>query len=251
MLSRFSLALLSAIVVPTLSATAAVTTVNYTVDAGGNIPGPLNGLRAQASFENSGKDLIVRLTNTSTGVPAGFGVGESFLVSVGFNLPADVSIATAKTALIAPGSFGVASWSGRLAGASVAEEWLWTNDFGGDLMNSGQVNSARQVISTSSGQGGGTSERFDGGTGTVNGPSGGIVAAPPIVSLPGSSMGVSNSIIFAVTLTRALTDAENNSVAQGSLVEYGSDARYLRVPAPSSSLALIGAALIMGRRRRS
>lgn len=217
--------------------------VSYTVDAGGNNNEPLNGLSARATFSVSGDHVTILLENTSAGVPDSFDSADSLLVSIGFDLP-DMAILTGDAAVIGPGSFGLGEWAGRAAGDSVAEEWLWTNDFGGDLMDS-----YAQVISTSSGQGGGTVTRFDGLSGTVSGPYGGVAADPPHRTIPDSKPAVSDSIRFELTLTGALTDDQLWTVAQESIVEFGSDQRYLATPEPHSlALLLLGAVLARSRR---
>lgn len=218
--------------------------VKYTLDAGGNNHEPLDGLSARATFSLSGMHLSILLENTSTGVPASFEVSDSLLVSLGFNLPAHVWIAGGDAARIAPGAHGLGSWSPRGAGDSVAEEWIWTNQYGGDLMKT-----YAQVLSTSSGQGGGIVTRFDGGSGTVDGPFGGIAAAPPLLTVPDQQPAVSSAIAFDLTLTLGLSDAQLAQVTRNSIVEFGSDARYLRTPEPAAAvLALAG--LAFGRRSR-
>ena len=169
---------------------------DYTQDAGGANPSPLNGLSASATFALDGSHLFILLQNTSSGVPDGFDAASSLLVSLGMNLPTD--ILSGDAAVVAPGATGIGAWSDRTAGDSVGEQWVWTNDFGGDLMEGW-----KHVLSTSEGQGGGTVTRFDGGSGTVNGPFGGIAAAPPIIAIPASKAAVSNAILFELTLSAA------------------------------------------------
>lgn len=218
--------------------------VNYTVDAGGHNTDPLNGLAARATFSISGSQLGILLENTSTGVPLSFDVSDSLLVSLGMNLPTGVFITAGNSAVIGPGSTGLGAWSSRGPGASVAEEWLWTNDFGGDVLEA-----YAQIISTSAGQGGGTVTRFDLGTGTVEGPYGGIAAAPPLRSVPGPQPAVSDSILFDLMLNTSLTELQLAALADASIVEFGSDQRYLMVPEPASTvLALIGLAMFCRRR---
>ncbi len=218
--------------------------VDYVFDAGGNNSSALNGLAARATFQLSGTQLAILLENTSTGVPDGFEVSDSLLVSLGFNLPEGVWITQGNAAVIGPGSVGLGSWSSRVAGDSVAEEWIWTNDFGGDLMES-----YAQVISTSSGQGGGTVTRFDGGSGTVDGPFGGIAANPPLLVVPGSQPAVSNAIHFDVTLNTTLSESDLAAVAHAGIVEFGSDARYLTTTPEPASLALLILGAVVRRRR--
>lgn len=218
--------------------------VDYTLDAGGDNSEPLNGLAARATFSISDDQLTILLENTSTGVPSGFETSDSLLVSLGMNLPDGLAILSGDAAVIGPGSVGLGRWFDRVGGDSVGEEWIWTNEFGGDLL----VDSA-QVISTSSGQGGGTVTRFDGGSGPVSGPFGGIAADPPIFSIPRRQRAVSDSIEFELTLTSSLTEAELAALANASIVEFGSDQRYLAVPEASAGvLALIGL-LLLSRRR--
>lgn len=181
------------------------------------------------------------LANTSTGVPADFDTADALLASLGMNLPG-AGILSGDVAEIAPGSVGLGAWSSYTAGDSVSDEWLWTNDFGGDLMTA-----YVQVISTSDGQGGGVTTRFDGSTGGVGGPFGGIAANPPLLEIPGSQPAVSNAIHFTLALSSALTEEELESVANTSIVEFGSSARYLGVPEPAT-LTLLAAAFVCARR---
>lgn len=217
--------------------------VSYALDGGGNNAAPLNGLAARATFSMPRSDaLTILLENTSTGLPDGFEVSDSLLVSLGLNLPVD--ILSGDAAVIGPNGHGLGTWSTRGPGASVAEQWLWTNDYGGDLMESW-----RQVISTSNGQGGGTTARFDGLSGTVDGPFGGIAADPPLLGIPANQPAVAGAIRFDLTLTGPLTDDALQAAALGSIVEFGSDARYLQaIPEPASALLLALAGLLARRR---
>jgi len=232
-----------------LSSTVADIVVHYTIDAGGSLGGPLNGLSARATFRTSSTSLTVLLENTSTGLPPAADVSDSLLVSLGINLPG-VDIASGDAAIIGPGSIGLGQWSSRTAGDSVAEQWLWTNDFGGDLMES-----YRHVISTSNGQGGGTSHRFDGGDPhAVSGPFGGIAAAPSLLTVPPNRYAVSGSIEFTLTLTGPISEAQLAAAARAAIVEFGSDARYLTAPTPepsASALLFIFCAVLRRVRRET
>jgi hypothetical protein len=216
--------------------------VDYTQDLGG---GSLDGLAARATFDIVGTELTVLLENTSTGAPVGFEVSDSLLVSVAFNLTGGVHIVNGESALIGPGSVGLGRWSDRAAGDAVNEEWAWTNDGAGD-----ELEAFAQGLSTSNGFGSGTHTRFDGVQGGgVSGPFGGIAAAPPVIDVPGPQRAVSNSILFTLTLSGTLSDADLATIANTSIVEYGSDARYVMVPGPSVLALLLLAGL--GARRRS
>lgn len=244
--SRYIATVLAAACV--LSAAADKVIIDYTVDAGGNNRDPLNGLSARGTWQVNGNQLRILLENMSSGVPEGFDVGDSLLVSLGFNL-GDIKIASGDTAVIGDGSVGMGKWAGRGQGDSVAEEWLWTNDFGGDLMNEGERLARPQIISTSQGQGGGVETLFGGGDPNVGGPFGGMTADPPLRSIPENQAAVRNSILFALTLSGNLSDDQLHAIANGGVIEFGSDARYLVTPEPAT-LALLGLGALALRRRR-
>jgi hypothetical protein len=222
--------------------------VEYDTDAGGNNPDPLNGLSASSSWEISGNSLTIALTNTSTGAPAGAEAADSLLVSLGFNLVDGVSIVSGNAAVIGAGSTGLGAWDDLGAGDSVAEEWLWTNEFGGGLLAP-----YSQVISTSSGQSGGIAWGFDGSMNPkVNGPYGGIAADPPTLPVPPSKKAVSDTIVFSLTLSDSLSASQLALVAESSMVEFGSDFQYLTnnpVPAPAA-MPLLALGVMRRRRRR-
>jgi hypothetical protein len=219
-------------------------TVDYIYDAGGNNPGGPDGLAARATYEIDGNQLTILLENTSTGAPMDALVADTLLVSLGFNLPDGVLIDSGVSALIGPGSIGLGAWSGLGEGDSVAQEWLWTNEFGGDLL-AGYA----QVISTSEGQGDGDHMRFDGVlNGLVDGPFGGIAADPPILPVPDEQVAASDSLIFTLMLTDTVSELELSTLAHGAAVEFGSDYQYL-VPTPAALPAMF-MPFLFGRRRR-
>lgn len=237
-----SMAVLSACIVVG-HVNAGTITVDYTVDAGGSNHNPLNGLAARAKFDTSGNVMTILLQNTSTGMPSGFDSAASLLVSLGLNLPSGVTFLSGNTAVIGPGSAGLGNWSARGPGDSVAEEWAWTNQSGGDLLDP-----FSQVISTSNGNQG--LVLFGGGNGSVGGPYGGIAAKPVLTSIPNSQRAVSNSILFSLTLSAPITDAQLTDLANHGLVEFGSDVRYLQAPEPQFAI-LIAVGLLSLRRRRN
>lgn len=231
-----------------LSAAADQVIIDYKIDAGGNNQDPLNGLSARGTWQVSGDQLLILLENTSSGVPEGFEVSDSLLVSLGFNL-GDIKIVSGDTAVIGARSIGMGKWADRGQGDSVAEEWLWTNDFGGDLMNDGERLARSQIISTSEGQGGGVETLFGGGDPDVSGPFGGMTANPPHRAIPGDQAAVRNTILFALTLSGDLSDEQLHAIAGGGVIEFGSDARYLVTPEPAT-LALLGLGALALRRRQ-
>lgn len=227
------------------TAHAGLVVVDYTVDLGGNNNEPLNGLAARATWDIDGTTLTITLENTSSGIPTSFEASDQLVVSLGFNLPKGNGILSGDSALIGPASSGLGDWSGRGPGDSVGEEWLWTNEFGGDVMKAW-----RQIISTSSGQGAGNHTTFEGKlNGDVDGPFGGIAADPPFVAIPNNRRAVSDSIVFSLTLAGTLTLDELADLANGSIVEFGSDMRYLGAPAPGA-IGLLAMAGMFGKARR-
>ena len=219
--------------------------VNYTIDAGGLNDQPLNGLSASAEFSINGTQLTITLSNTSTGVPAGAEVSDSLLVSLAFELLDGITIVSGDSAAIGTGSVGLGQWGGQGAGFDVGDEWAWTNDGGGDLLDL-----FAQVITTSQGAGGGSTTSFTGVPNpNVSGPFGGIAASPPILAIPGSQYAVSDSIEFNLTLSGTLSESQLAMIAWESIVEFGSDYQYLAVPAPGT-LGLLAFAAAGPRRRR-
>lgn len=220
--------------------------VDYTLDLGGNNNQPLNGLTARATFSVDGDRFAVLLANPSTGVPNGFEVSDSLLVSLAMNLPEGIEFLNGDAAVIGPDSIGLGRWDDRGPGDSVGEQWLWTNDFGGDFLSR-----FAQVISTSNGQGGGETMRFDGMHGTVGGPFGGIAADPPIISIPSNQEAVSDDIMFELRLSAPISEEQLRIVAGSSVVEFGSDQRYLGVPEPAGLVLMgLGGLFILRRRTR-
>jgi hypothetical protein len=219
--------------------------VQYTFDVGGSNTQPLNGLAASAEFSLAGTELTIILRNTSTGVPNGAEVSDSLLVSLAFDLLDGITIVSGDTAEIGAGSTGLGAWGGQGSGFNVGDEWLWTNDGAGDVLET-----FSQVLTTSQGTGGGTAVSFNGEVGpNVSGPFGGIAAAPPPIDVPPSKPAVSNTIEFKLTLSGTLSESQLGEVARGSVVEFGSDYQYMAVPAPGA-LWLLSFVLAPSRKRR-
>jgi hypothetical protein len=218
---------------------------DYTVDQGGNNNAGPSGLSARAEFELVSTTLTVRLSNTSTGVPAGAEVSDALLTSLAFDLPAGVGIASGTGAAIAAGSTGLGSWSGRGAGDSVADDWVWTDGGAGDLL---QV--FGHAITTSQGQGGASASAFGGGSApNVSGPFGGIISVQTQggFNFNGNKFAVSDAIVFVLELTGGLTETQLSAVASGAWVEFGSDYQYLSTDGGGGSTPIIplpGAALL-------
>lgn len=218
--------------------------VDYVIDAGGKNTYGTEGLSARGTFSITDDTLTILLENTSTSAPFGFEVSDSLLVSLGFDL-GDAYIVSGDSAVVGPGSSGLGAWESFTAGTSVAEEWLWTNDGGGD-----QLHAFQQVISTSMGTGGPERTDFNGDRAKVNGPFGGIAALEPVIEVPKRQRAVSNSIMFQITLNETISVADLRDIALGSVVEFGSDWQYMSaIPSPGA-LALLAVAGLCVRRRR-
>jgi len=222
--------------------------VDYTVDVGGNYPNEIHGVSARATYKIVGTELTILLENTSTVVPMDFDDTDALLVSLGLNLP--VNIAGGDLAVIGEGSCGLGTWSSLREGDSVAEEWLWTNDGGGDLMER-----FSHVISTSNEQGNGTQTLFGGGLGDVGGPYGGIVR--PDGTIKPSGRAVKSSIFFTLTLADSLTELQLAAAVRNSMIEFGSDQKYIcpvptAIPGPGAALlGMLALPMIAATRRRS
>lgn len=225
-------------------ALASVVTVDYEAYVGGT-GGSSTGLTAQATWTSVGTMLTIELSNTSVGAPGGATVADTLLVSLAFDLGQD-AILSGDSIVVGAGSTGLGAWSGLGAGDSIAEQWVWSNTGSGDYL----ANFA-QVVTTSSGLGGGTPNAFGGGpVPGIDGPFGGIAAAPPILPVPNAQEAVSDSILITLTLTGELSSEQLQSVADAAVVEFGSDFAYVStVPAPSA-LAVFALGLGGARRRR-
>ncbi len=244
MASKTILGGLGAIGLLTVAASADFT-IDYVADAGGNNPNGPSGLSAAATFSITGNQLTILLQNTSTGAPAGAEASDSLLTSIAFSFGGGVSIVSGDSAIIAAGSTGLGAWSDRSAGDSVAEQWAWTNNAGGDFLAAFD-----QVISTSSGFGDGDYFDFNGAANpSLGGPFGGIAANPLTVPLPADQAAVSDAILFSLTLSESISEAALFTVAENGAVEFGSDFQYMTVPAPAA-VALLALAGVTRRRRR-
>ena len=236
-----------ALIAPTVQA---AFNVDYTVSGGGSNLNPLNGLAGRGEWNISGNTLTIKLINTSTGAPMGFDGAASLIVSLGFDLPGDVMITVGNSAIVAPGATGINGWSARGANASIGDNWAWTNEYGGDLFAAGQALARRQLVTTSSGAGGAALARFDGLTDSIGGPEGGIAADPLTNALSPNFDAVQSAALFTLTLSRGLTQNELEATARSGVLEFGSDVRYVLVPAPASAFALLGVVPLSLRRRR-
>ncbi len=202
----------------------------------------LPGLAAEAEFNLvNATTLEVRLRNVSTGAPGGFGSADQLLTGVSFDLPGGLTI-TGGAGEIGPNSQSIDFDTGSYGpGTNIGGEW----GFG----NSGLSGALRNAIS---GNSAGITDfggpNLDGPAG-LNGPQGGLVANPAVVSLGGLGA-IQDEAIFVVTLSGAI-DNLSWLLDRGVRVEFGSDAAFITVPAPASIGLLTGVTLLTARRRRA
>ncbi len=203
-----------------------------------------SGLSATADFSlNNPHELKIVLTNTSTGVPAGFDNSDQLLTGISFDL--GVPDITGGSVVIGPDAAdisinfdNVVSQLGN--GDDVSSEWGFGNSGGtGMLVNMVSTNTA-QMTAFSSGP------NLDGPAG-LDGPQGGLLANPGIVDLGGLGA-IQNSVVITLNLNSDLSDL--GFLENGVIVEYGSDAAF--VPEPTTvALLVLGSISLIRRRRKS
>jgi len=209
-----------------------------------------SGMSAEAEFTllNS-TTLQVRLKNTSTGAPAGFGGAAQILTVLSWdfgaagNNPGDTQI-TGGTIVIGPTSQTINFDTGSYGpGTNVGGEWgFGNNDTSGGLMN---LISANTSGATPFG-----GPNLDGPAG-LDGPQGGLVANPPVADLGGQGA-IQDEVIATLNLSLAISNL-NFLAANGTMVEFGSDALFIpgnSAPAPGGLCVLAMAGVCARRRRR-
>jgi hypothetical protein len=202
----------------------------------------LNGLSAEVEFTLAGPTtLVVRIRNTSTGVPAGFDSSDQLLTGVSWDFgdPGGTEI-TGGSAVIGPTSASVDFESGSYGpDYDVSGEYGYGNAGGsGALPNFVSGNTAGATPF------GGAN--LDGPAG-LDGPQAGLVADPILVDLGGLGA-IQNEIIATLTLSESISDLDflyENHVR----VEFGSDAAFIETPEPGSMLLLLAGVLLTRRRR--
>ncbi len=204
------------------------------------------GLSAEAEFTLlNATTLRVRLKNTSTAVPAGFGSSDQLLTSVSWDFGSPGSNALDTTisggnVVIGPTSQSLNFSAGSFgAGANVRGEWGFGNSAQSGLLTN-------FITSLTAGATAFGSTNLDGPAG-LNGPQGGLVSSAMPVSLGGLGA-IRNEIVATLTLSSAIS---NLNFLNTNLVrfEFGSDKAFITVPAPSA-LAVLAPVALLGRRRR-
>ena len=227
-----------------------------------------SGLAAEAEFSLlNATTLRIRLRNTSTGVPGGFGNSDQILTGLAWDFGdpgsnGDITI-TGGTVFTGPKSRSL-NFNIQNVGPNedVSGEWGYGNMDGTGLLTN--FISATTAHAT----------RFGGlnldGPVNIDGPQGGLVADPlliplgglaaiqdeviPILSFSGGGLGaIQDEVIATLSLSGALMESEllADLIANGVRVEFGSDAAFIDgvVPAPGT-IALLAIAGLLGRPRR-
>ncbi len=233
------------------TASAAIITETITFDTVQPPPNIVaNGLSAEATFTfdtTDATELEIELINTSTGVPTGFDNADQILTSISFDM--GQSGENALDPEITSGTVVVGTGSVSLNFDNVVSQLVAGDDTSGEwgYGNGGTTGLLPNFVSTN--QAGTT--RFTGsnldGNNPLDGPQGGVVTDPPQVALGGLGA-IGDSIVITLTLDTALSNLdflEDN----GAVVEFGSDAAFM-IPEPATVTALIvGACLLLLRRR--
>ncbi len=200
-----------------------------------------SGLAGEAEFTLiNPTTLQIRLRNLSTGAPGGFDSADQLLTSVAFNLNGiNITGGSVFTgANSASVNFSVLNVG---ANADVSGEWGFGN--GGTTGFELHPNFISAMTAGVTPFGG---ANLDGRT-ELDGPQGGLVASPAVVSLGGLGA-ISDEVIATITLSAAVSDL--GFLNKGVVFEFGSDAAFITVPAPGAMMLLGLAAIGGGARRR-
>jgi hypothetical protein len=210
----------------------------------------VSGLSAEVEFDlPNATTLTIRLKNTSTGVPGGFDSADQLLTGVswdfghpGFN---GDSMITGGSVIIGPSSASMNFTTGLYGpGFDVSGEWGYGNmDGTGALTNFLSANAAQGTPL------GGVN--LD-GPANIDGPQGGLVANPVLVSLGGLGA-IQNEIFATLSLSDPITLQELEDDLEGNFVrvEFGSDAHFIMTPDPATiGLVTLGSLAIFRRSRR-
>ncbi len=209
----------------------------------------VSGLSAEVEFSLiDATTLEVRARNTSTGAPSGFEAADQILTGISWDFaPPGLGGNTAiigGTVLMGPGSQTVNFSSGSYGpGTDVSGEYGYGNFDGTGLL----PNFISATVSQTTPFGG---PNLD-GPANIDGPQGGMVANPPVVSLGGLGA-IRDEIIATLHLSSPIESLD--FLAYGVRIEFGSDAAHLEIvtiPEPTSALLLLaGAGVVLRRSRR-
>ncbi len=203
------------------------------------------GLSGQAVFTADGTTtLTIALSNTSTGLPSGFDVADQLLTAIGFDLGGrSVSGGSVKVGAGSTAYFSTGTYS---ATRDISGEWGYGDGSSGGLAGYDIVLSSMQSNADFAFPGPSLDNPAN-----LNGPAGGLTNG--LLALNGKGA-VDHSVLISLTLSSALSLSDLGTyLADGSGIEFGSDAAFLTpVPEPGT-IALLGLGLggLAIRRRRT
>jgi hypothetical protein len=199
----------------------------------------LNNLQATVRFtwnDALADVLIIDLTNSSTGVPAGFSNSDQILTGISFDLGAPMIIG--GSVVLAPGGTSFNMDTPVTGGADLSGEWGYGNTAGTGLL----AHSASTLATHAVPFGG---LNLDGPE-NLDGPQAGITTNPPLILVDGLGV-VAESIIITLQLDMPLEDLL--FVERGIIAEFGSDAAHVTpIPEPATGLLMIGTLVLLRRR---
>lgn len=222
-----------------------------------NLPAPespvqdLNGLSVRAIFRldsDMRTQLVIEVTNTSTGIPAGFTNATQLVTAISFDFGAsgdnefDPRI-IAGAVVIGPDSESINFDQIIMQlgpGADVSGEWGYSN-IGIFGLHQNFVTATRAHSTAFGGV------NLDGPP-NLSGPQGGLATDPSIVP-PGGLGFVSDTVVIKVELDAPLYDLKFLN-ENGVRAAFGSDAAFV-LPEPATLWLLAPCALAARRRRRS
>lgn len=224
--------------------------VNQSASAGTVVPfSDPSGLSAEVEFTMlNPTTLEVRLKNTSTGLPGGFGAADQILTGVswdfgliGHNHASDPDI-IGGTVVTGSSSFSVNfSLTNVGANADVTGEYGYGNDDGtGAYAN---FVTAHNPQSTPFG-----GANLDGPV-NLDGPQAGLISSAFSISLGGQGA-IQDEIIATLTLDKPVAQADILGDLGLARVEFGSDAFFITNPEPASAALFALAGLAVFNRRR-
>lgn len=210
----------------------------------------VSGLSAEAEFTLIDPTTVeIRLRNTSTGVPGGFDSSDQLLTGLSWDSGA-VGIDGALNITGGSAAIGATSASVNFStgaygpGADIGGEWGF-----------GNMNGTGALVNMISGNTAGITA-FGGanldGPASLDGPQGGLVADPMLVSLGGLGA-IQDEILVTIDLSASISDIfDLFGDLQQARVEFGSDAHFITIDVPApGALATLGLGFgLLARRRR-
>lgn len=226
-----------------IAANATIVTETLIFDTSLDPSFPIGGLSAEAKFiwDSELPDrMIIELKNTSTSLPDGIDETAKLLTTISFDLGG--IFVTGGSVEIAAGSQSVnfdKVGNQLFGGADVSGEWGFGNE-GNTNMLITNISCITAHVSPFGGI------NLDGPV-QLDGPQGGIGSALMTPYDFGGLGGTVDTVIISLQLDGNLNDL--GFLSRGAIVEFGSDAAFLKTPEPATIALLgIGSVVLMKRR---